>query len=99
MTNAFAVEATTAAPRGPLREFWGYFSANHGAVAGLVFIVAVLIVCVPLPEYTSGMILETTQADPPAHDAVVDPAVRLRRRHSPHRLGPVPGAGTTGRRN
>ena len=22
------------APPGPLREFWGYFSANHGAVAG-----------------------------------------------------------------
>ncbi len=44
MTNAFAVEELTAAPRGPLREFWGYFSANHGAVAGLVFIVAVLLV-------------------------------------------------------
>ena len=30
-------------PRGPLREFWGYFSANHGAVAGLVFVVAILL--------------------------------------------------------
>ena len=31
-----------AAPRGPWRDFWGYFSANHGAVAGLVIIIAVL---------------------------------------------------------
>ena len=31
------------APPGPLREFWGYFSANHGAVAGLVFIVCILL--------------------------------------------------------
>ncbi len=44
MTTAFAIEETTAAPQGPLREFWGYFSANHGAVAGLVFIVALLFV-------------------------------------------------------
>ena len=44
MTTSFAVEELTGAPRGPLREFWGYFSANHGAVAGLVFIVAVLLV-------------------------------------------------------
>ena len=31
------------APPGPLREFWSYFSANHGAVAGLVVVVAVLL--------------------------------------------------------
>jgi dipeptide transport system permease protein len=36
-----AVEATVAPP-GPLREFWGYFSANRGAVGGLVIVVAVL---------------------------------------------------------
>jgi dipeptide transport system permease protein len=29
-------------PPGPWREFWGYFSANHGAVAGLVVVVFVL---------------------------------------------------------
>jgi len=29
-------------PRGRLRDFWGYFSANHGAVAGLVIVIAVL---------------------------------------------------------
>jgi len=33
---------TTPAPPGPLREFWGYFSGNHGAVAGLVVVVVVL---------------------------------------------------------
>jgi dipeptide transport system permease protein len=31
------------APPGPLREFWGYFSANRGAVAGLTIVVAVLL--------------------------------------------------------
>ena len=29
-------------PRGRLRDFWGYFSANHGAVAGLVIVIVVL---------------------------------------------------------
>ena len=31
-------------PIGPLREFWGYFSANHGAVAGLAIVVLLLLV-------------------------------------------------------
>src|SRR5260370_523378 len=31
------------APPGRLREFWGYFSANHGAAAGLVIVFAVLL--------------------------------------------------------
>ena len=34
--------SSTTAPPGPLREFWGYFSANHGAVAGLVVVVLLL---------------------------------------------------------
>jgi len=38
------VTVPTATPPHPLREFWGYFSANHGAVAGLVVIVGVLLV-------------------------------------------------------
>jgi len=42
-TESLATSATVAAPPGPLREFWGYFSANHGAVAGLVVVVAVLL--------------------------------------------------------
>ena len=37
------VVAPTATPPHPLREFWVYFSANKGAVAGLVIIVAVLL--------------------------------------------------------
>ena len=33
---------TAAAPPGPLAEVWGSFSANHGAVLGLVVVLAVL---------------------------------------------------------
>ena len=40
--SLIAVDAV-AAPPGPFREFWGYFSANHGAVAGLVVVIAVLL--------------------------------------------------------
>jgi len=45
-----ALDATTlpggagATIPGPLREFWGYFSANRGAVAGLAIVVALLLV-------------------------------------------------------
>jgi dipeptide transport system permease protein len=42
--EAPAVAVPTATPPHPLREFWGYFSANHGAVAGLFVIVAVVLV-------------------------------------------------------
>ncbi len=41
-TESLAVTGATPAPPGPLREFWGYFSSNHGAVAGLVVVVVVL---------------------------------------------------------
>ena len=41
VTTARPLAAARAA--GPLREFWGYFRANHGAVAGLVVVVAVLL--------------------------------------------------------
>ena len=41
--------AATGTPPHPLREFWGYFSANHGAVAGLVVIVMVLGVALLAP--------------------------------------------------
>ena len=40
---------TRAAPPGPLREFWHYFSENTGAVAGLIIIVAVVILAVLAP--------------------------------------------------
>ncbi|MGH8716608.1 MAG: dipeptide ABC transporter permease DppC, partial [Burkholderiales bacterium] len=32
------------APPHPLREFWNYFSANHGALMGLIIVVGVLLV-------------------------------------------------------
>ncbi len=41
--ETIAAEGTAPAPPGPLREFWGYFSSNRGAVAGLVVVVAVLL--------------------------------------------------------
>jgi dipeptide transport system permease protein len=42
-TETLAPPGMIAAPPGPLREFWGHFSRNHGAVAGLVVVVAVLL--------------------------------------------------------
>ena len=41
--------ATAEAPPGPLREFWASFSANAGAVAGLVIVVAVLLMAALAP--------------------------------------------------
>lgn len=37
------------APPHPLREFWSYFSANKGAVAGLIIVVTVLLVALFAP--------------------------------------------------
>jgi dipeptide transport system permease protein len=41
-TGALASAAAAPEPIGPLREFWGYFSANRGALAGLAIVVFVL---------------------------------------------------------
>ena len=41
--------AAAVEPPGPLREFWGYFSANPGAVAGLVIVLAVISVALLAP--------------------------------------------------
>ncbi|MEO8305512.1 MAG: ABC transporter permease subunit [Betaproteobacteria bacterium] len=41
--ESLAPPGAAPAPPGPFREFWGYFSANHGAVAGLVVVVTVLL--------------------------------------------------------
>lgn len=41
--DAPAVAAPSGTPPHPAREFWSYFSANKGAVAGLVVIVVVLV--------------------------------------------------------
>ena len=50
MTEAVASPALTAvAPPGPLREFWISFSANKGAVAGLVVVVVLLLVALFAP--------------------------------------------------
>ena len=42
MTTATTLPDAAPAPPSPWREFWGYFSANHGAVAGLLFVGAML---------------------------------------------------------
>jgi dipeptide transport system permease protein len=43
-TESLATPSATPVPPGPLREFWGYFRANRGAVAGLCIVVTVLLV-------------------------------------------------------
>jgi dipeptide transport system permease protein len=45
-TEALAPTPPAAAPPGPLREFWGYFRANRGAVVGLAIVVAVLLMAI-----------------------------------------------------
>jgi dipeptide transport system permease protein len=42
-------QAAKSAPPHPLREFWGYFSANPGAVAGLLIILLILLVAIFAP--------------------------------------------------
>jgi dipeptide transport system permease protein len=37
------------APPHPLREFWSYFSANKGAVAGLIIVISVLLIALFAP--------------------------------------------------
>ena len=44
-----AADASAPAPAHPLREFWGYFSANRGAVMGLVIVLGVLLVALFAP--------------------------------------------------
>ena len=44
--DAPVAAATAGGPPHPLREFWSYFSANRGAVAGLVVIVLVLLMAI-----------------------------------------------------
>jgi dipeptide transport system permease protein len=58
--------------RGPLREFWGYFSANHGAVAGLIFIVAIVLVAILAPAiapYPPDLTNNAVFLKPPAWQA------------------------------
>ncbi|MBK7743763.1 MAG: ABC transporter permease subunit [Betaproteobacteria bacterium] len=73
MTSATtAVSSAAAAPRGPLREFWGYFSANRGAVAGLVVVVAVLLMAAfadVLAPYSPNLTNSAVFLKPPAWQA------------------------------
>ncbi len=47
--STVATPLGAAPPHGPVREFWGYFSANKGAVAGLVFVVFILLTAALAP--------------------------------------------------
>ena len=52
MTNDTMVQTSSAerqAPMGPLREFWMYFSANKGALAGLLIVIGVLLLALFAP--------------------------------------------------
>ena len=47
--NTAPLLATEPPPAQPLREFWGYFSASRGALAGLAIVVLVLLVALFAP--------------------------------------------------
>jgi dipeptide transport system permease protein len=49
MSNSIAATVTPAAPAQPLREFWSYFSANRGALAGLLIVLLVLLTALFAP--------------------------------------------------
>ncbi|NBY28650.1 MAG: dipeptide ABC transporter permease DppC, partial [Betaproteobacteria bacterium] len=49
MSNSIAATHASAAPAQPLREFWSDFSANRGALAGLLIVVLVLLTAVFAP--------------------------------------------------
>ena len=71
-TIAVAPRRCAAAPPGPLREFWGYFSANHGAVAGLVVVVVVLLMAAfanVLAPYPPDLTNNAAFLQPPAWQA------------------------------
>jgi dipeptide transport system permease protein len=73
MTSASIAEsAATPAPPSPLREFWGYFSANHGAVAGLAVVIAVLLMAIfadVLAPYPPNLTNNNAFLQPPAWQA------------------------------
>jgi dipeptide transport system permease protein len=51
MNTRTVLQTTTMeqAPSQPLREFWGYFSANKGALVGLVIVIGVLLIALFAP--------------------------------------------------
>jgi dipeptide transport system permease protein len=72
LVTADVVGARTPNPPGRWREFWGYFSANHGAVAGLVVIAAVLLTAAFAPllaPYPPDLTNNAVFLKPPAWQA------------------------------
>ncbi len=56
-------------PPHPLREFWGYFSANRGALAGLILVLLVLLLATFAPllaPYAPDLTDSTVFLNPPA---------------------------------
>jgi len=71
-TDSLASTEAIAAPPGPLREFWGYFSANHGAVAGLIVVIVVLLMAAfanVLAPYPPNLTNNAAFLQPPAWQA------------------------------
>src|SRR4030095_13182111 len=71
-TQILVADAVVPAPPGPLREFWGYFSANHGAVAGVIVVVAVLLMATfanVLAPYPPDLTNNTAFLKPPVWQA------------------------------
>jgi dipeptide transport system permease protein len=70
--STIASPPLAAAPRGPLRDFWGYFSANRGAVAGLIFVIVVLLMAAfanVLAPYPPDLTNSAVFLKPPAWQA------------------------------
>ena len=69
IAESLASASTPVAPPGPLREFWGYFSANRGAVAGLVVVISVLLLAAfanVLAPYSPTLTNNAAFLQPPA---------------------------------
>ncbi|MCC7038783.1 MAG: ABC transporter permease subunit [Burkholderiales bacterium] len=69
---ATALPAAAPPPPSPLAEFWEDFRANRGAVAGLVFVVAIMLVAIFAPvlaPYAPDLTNESVFLKPPAWQA------------------------------
>jgi len=67
--ESLAPADTAPVPPGPFREFWGYFSANRGAVTGLIIVVAVLMMAAfaeVLAPYPPNLTNNAAFLQPPA---------------------------------
>ncbi|HYQ99541.1 MAG TPA: ABC transporter permease subunit [Casimicrobiaceae bacterium] len=78
--ETIVAEGAAPAPPGPLREFWGYFSSNRGAVAGLVVVIAVLLMAAfanVLAPYPPDLTNNAAFLKPPVWQAGGSPAYLL----------------------